>query len=150
LISPYFVLSKNVNNLGQDFLFNVNSTVKPQITALTSIVRLVPANASLMAPFFTMPHLAERQYFEQIPPTAGDIVPVSITSRNATVYGMDVYPQYILADFNPYISLNAFYGSQFQNFMNITGGKIVNNSIVFNGIYSIYAYNGTAVLLKRK
>ncbi len=149
LFSPYFTLSKNVNNLQQDFLFNVNATVKPQVAALTSIVKIVPQNASLMAPFFTMPHLFKRQYFEQIPPTAGDITPINITSKNATIYGMYFYPDYIVADFNPYISLNAFYGSQFQNFMNITGGKVVNNTLVFNGIYKIYAYNGTAILLKR-
>lgn len=150
LLSPHYLYSKNVNNLNQDLLFSMNSTVRQQTTALTSIVRLVPANASLMAPFFTMPHLANRQYFEQIPPTAGDIVPVNITSKNATIYSMGFYPDYILADFNPYISLNAFYGSQFQNFMNITGARVVNNSIIFNGSYGVYAYNGTAILLKRK
>lgn len=67
---------------------------------------------------------------------------------------MGFYPEYILADFNPYISLNAFFGYQFQNFLNITGASVVQNGtragIVFNGSYGIYAYNSTAILLKRK
>ena len=78
-ISPYFVYSKNVNNLSQDFLFSVNSTVKPQIGALDSVIALIPSNASVMAPFFTMPQLVNRQYFEQIPSAQDGYTPVSIT-----------------------------------------------------------------------
>ncbi len=64
---PHFVLSVNINNLKQDFLFQVNSSQKIQIQQLNSIISLIPKNASLMAPFFTSPQLFARQYFEVIP-----------------------------------------------------------------------------------
>jgi uncharacterized membrane protein len=149
IISPYFVRSKNVNNLSQDFLFSVNSTVRPQIAALDSIVKAVPANASLMAPGFAIPHLFRRQYIEPLPSDYGGYALVQNSAPHPQVWGMGFEPDYILVDFNPYISLNAFYGNQVQNFLNITGATYSDGRVEFNGSYSVYAYNGSALLLKR-
>lgn len=148
LVSPHFLYSKNINNLGQDLLFQISPTQKQQVQQLTSMVALIPQNASVMASFFTMPQLAARQYYEGIPGGYGQF---TVAAPNSPYAGaMWFTPDYILADFNPAISLNAENGYQVQDFLNISGITIVNGAATFNGPYELYAYNGSAVLLKRK
>lgn len=150
IISPYFVYSKNINNLHQDYFFQMTSQEHQQIEQLNSMLALVPKNASVMAPFFTMPQLSLRQYFESIP---SGLNSSTLQPTNTPVLqgdGMWFAPEYIVADFNPYISLNAGSGYQIQDFVSITGAKIVNGSASFNGPYALYAYNGSALLLKRR
>jgi uncharacterized membrane protein len=150
LASPMFLFSKNVNNLQQDLLFQTSQGERQQIQQLNSMVALVPKNASVMGTFFTLPQLSLRKYVELIAsePNQDKVVP-----RNATgatdVYGMWFQPDYILVDFSQYISLNAATGYQIQNFINITGATVTSTNVSFNGPYRIYAYNGTALLLKR-
>lgn len=152
LLFPHFVYSKNINNLQQDLLFQISPGQRQQVEQLTSVISAIPKNASLMAPFFTMPQLFHRQYFELISSSPNQY---TVVSRNSTVAepedAMWFRPEYILADFNPYISLNAANGYQVQNFLNVTGGQITaNGTAVFNGTYVVYAYNGSALLLKRR
>lgn len=151
LLSPHFIYSKNINNIGQDFLFQVAPAEHAQIGQLTSMIALVPANASVMAPYFAMPHLVNREYFELIPDTVNDymVLPANASAVDST--GMWFQPQYVLADFNAYISLNAESGYQLQNFINITGVVITGNGTAdFAGPYEIDAYNGSAILLRKK
>ncbi len=150
LVSPHFLYSKNVNNLQQDLLFQMTPGEKQQIQQLTSMIDLVPKNASLMAPYFAMPELFQRKYFELLSDSANGDTVLPSNTPGVNVYGMWFQPDYVLADFNPYISLNAGNGDQIPNFVNITGATIVNGSASFNGPYGIYAYNGTALLLKRR
>jgi hypothetical protein len=149
IISPHFIYSKNLNNLHQDYLFQTNSTEQQQLTQLKSILSLVPKNATLMAPFYVMPQMFARQYFELIPSGPNNNTVISTN----TLYEADAMwfqPEYIVGDFNPKISLNSAFGNQVQNFINITGSTIVNGTATFNGPYSIVAYNGSAILLKLK
>lgn len=148
IISPHFVYSKNVNNIQQDFVFHMNPTVRQQVRQLDSLVALIPKNASVMAPFFTMPQLTLREYFETIPAGQGQF---TVAPPNSTYTGqMWFLPDYILADFNPNISLNGQSGYQVQDFLNISGVVITNGVVSLNGSYAIYAYNGSAILLKKK
>ncbi len=151
LLFPHFVYSKNINNLQQDLLFQVSAGERQQIQQLNSMVALIPKNATLMAPFFAMPQLYARQYFELISSSPNES---RVISHNSTVAqpedAMWFQPDYVLADFNTYISLNAGSGYQIPNFLNITGATVANGVASFNGIYAIDAYNGTAILLKKR
>jgi uncharacterized membrane protein len=149
ILSPHFVYSKNINNLQQDYLFQITPAEKAQVEQLTSMIALIPKNASVMGPFFAMSQLSNRQYFEEIPATFNSTT-IQPSNTPQEQNGMWFQPEYIVADFNPYISLNAGSGYQIQDFVNITGATIVNGSATFNGPYEIYAYNGTALLLKRR
>ena len=146
---PHFMYSKNVNNLQQDYLFKMSPGEMQQIQQLNSMIALIPKNASVMGPYFAMSQLFGRQYFEMIPSEADNytIQPTNTSFEGSTMW---FEPEYIVADFNPYISLNAGSGSQIQNFVNITGATISGNTASFNGLYQIYAQNGTAILLKRR
>ncbi len=124
LLSPAFVYSKNVNNLSQDFLFQINASQQRLYSQLYSMIALVPANAPLMAQYYMMPQLFARKYFE-------------------TTCASDYYftPQYVLIDYNLNISLNVFSvcnGTSLTRFyLNSTSG------------YVVAAQNGTAMLLER-
>jgi hypothetical protein len=135
LFYPHFVISININNLGQRFLFQSNLTENVQIKQLNSLIGLIPSNASLMAPYFTMPQLFKRRYFENIP---SNYSTYTLVPTNDIQGQMWFQPDYVLADFNNNISLNSGSGYQFQNFENITA----------NG-YFLYAENGSAMLFKR-
>ncbi len=121
LLSPLFIYSKNINNLGQDFLFQVSPSNQTLINQLQYVVNRVPNNVSLMAPYFTMPHVIQRNELELIGSTE-------------TTY---FKPQYVLADFNLNISLNAF------SYENMT---LYNDTLRSSPGYHIVAENGTAVL----
>lgn len=121
LLYPSFIYSKNVNNLSQDFLFQVNSTQRAYYAQIDSLLQLVPGNASLAVPFFVTPHVANREYLED------------------TGFVMENWyfrPEYILVDLNLNVSLNAYAG---------VGGLI---NYTRNNTYDIYARNGTAILLR--
>ncbi len=135
LFYPHFVRSINLNNLGQSFLFQSNSSQMLQIRQLDSLINLIPSNAPLMAPYFTMPQLFGRRYFEIIPAGYSNY---TVVSTNEIQGEMWFQPEYVLADFNNNISLNSGSDYQLQNFENITA----------NG-YSLYAENGTAMLYRK-
>ncbi len=118
---PTFVLSKNTNNISQDFFFQVSPQQHAYYGQLYSILALVPQNASLMVPFFVTPHVADREYLED------------------TGYTMEQWyfrPEYIVVDANLNVSLNAYSGLQ----------QLVNYTE--NNTYTLYAKNGSALLLK--
>ena len=156
LLWPYFVYSINVYNFQQAFLFYTNQSARSQIQQLNSMIALLPENASVMAPFFTMPHLFNRKYLELIPSGPEGYNILRLGSNSSTYMGdkygfaqlMWFYPQYILSDFNPQISESAVSGYQVQNYQNMTDASIENGSAVFNGNYLIYNYSGLAILLK--
>ncbi len=119
---PSFVLSRNTNNLAQDFLFQVSPAQHAYYQQLYSVMALIPNNASLTAPFFTTPHLMNRLYLQD------------------TGYTMPIWyfkPEYILIDVNLNVSLNAYAGiDQLRQYLNQTSN------------YTIYARNGSAILLR--
>lgn len=121
-VSPIFVLNKNVNNLQQDFLFQVNASEQIQIQQLNYVIGLVPSNAALMTTYFVMPHVIQRKNLELL--------------ENSTYF---FKPEYVLIDFNENISLNALTYENFSYF-----NKTINNSTG----YSLVASNGTARLYK--
>ena len=125
ILEPNFIISKNTNSISQSFLFQVNSTQEKYYSELNYVMNKIPPNASLVAPFFTMPQLCGRKTFDTIPSTSSDM--------NQLWFA----PQYILTDFNENISLNAYAPNQYQNFMRL----------VSRG-YILYAKNGTAELYK--
>lgn len=119
LLYPGFVYSKNVNNLPQDFLFQVSPAQHAYEQQVYSMMALIPGNASVIVPFFVAAHMINRQYLED------------------TAYTMDKWyftPQYILVDPNLNVSLNAQVGL----------GELYNFSKENN--YTLYAQNGTAQL----
>ncbi len=123
LLSPAFVYSKNVNNLAQDFLFQVSPQQRALYSQLYSVMDMVPANAPLMTQYFVMPHVFARRYYER--------------SALSEYY---FTPQYVIIEDNLNVSLNAFsidYGGM-QAFL-------ANNS----ARYVVVARNGTAELLER-
>ena len=97
LLFPMFVYSKNVNSFSQDFLFQVNQSQQQLYSQLNYMISEIPANAPLMAQFFIMPHVVNREYLEPI--------------GNVTYY---FKPKYIISDFNLNISLNAYAAGQPQ------------------------------------
>ncbi len=147
-LSFHFIYSKNVYSMVQAFLFYTNHAQSRQIEQLNSMVNIIPKNASVMAPFFTMPHLSNRQYYESLPGGTYNSTIVSLSKGGDNIGGTYFMPQYILADFNYNISLNALSNNQVPDFINFTGAKIVNNTLEFNSSYTLYAYNGSAFVLK--
>ena len=61
VMGPSLVRSRNTNNLNQCFLFQVNTTQEKYYSELNYVISKVPPNASLMTPFFTLPHLYARR-----------------------------------------------------------------------------------------
>ena len=120
---PAMVYSKNVNNLGQDFLFMVGPQQAALDSQINSLIMIVPKNASLITDFYIVPHVATRRYLEQFDPSTN-------IDRFFT-------PQYALIDLNENISLNAYIDVGYaQSFF-------ANNTN-----YRVYAYNGTGYLLE--
>ncbi|MGC9037823.1 MAG: DUF2079 domain-containing protein [Candidatus Micrarchaeia archaeon] len=117
---PLFVYSKNVNNIGQDLLFQVSPQIRAIDEQLYSVMALVPRNSSLMTDYFIMPHFTDMRYLEEL--------------GNSTLYFV---PEYILFDFNLNISLNAYASVPFL-VQYLRAHK-----------YALYARNGTAYLLVR-
>jgi uncharacterized membrane protein len=123
LLFPSMVYSKNVNNLGQDFLFMVGPKQAALDSQMNSLLALVPKNASLITDFYIVPHVATRKYMEQFNPSSA----------------MDTFftPQYALIDLNENISLNSYIDVGYAQ------AFFANNTN-----YRIYAYNGTGYLLE--
>ena len=124
MLSPFFIYSRNVNSMTQDFLFQVSPSQQRIYAQLYSVMDQVPPNASLMAQYYTMPHVFARRYFE--------------TTARADYF---FRPQYILLDDNLNISLNVLnlgYHGFYAFYMNNT----------YN--YTVAAENGTAVLYVRR
>ncbi len=122
LFYPTFVLSDNVNNLSQDFLFNVNASQKAYYSQIYSLLNYVPKNASLATEYFILPHVFNRRYIEDIGYTETEWY---------------FKPQYVLVDFNLNVSLNAYTGE------NKTLAYLRANN------YSLYMENGTARLYRK-
>ncbi len=116
-LSPIFVYSKNVNNLTQDFLFQVSPQIRRLDNQLYSVMALVPRNSSLMTDYFILPHFADMRYLEPF--------------NSSQVY---FTPKYILFDFNLNISLNAYMFRQAAE------------EYLQTHKYRLYARNGTAYL----
>ena len=76
-----------------------------------------------------MPHLYARRYFE--------VIPAGFLDTWVPSYKSWFTPQYVLADFNENISINAYAENQYQNFIE-----------ALNSNYTLYAKNGTAELYK--
>ncbi len=159
LIWPYFIYSINLSNFQQSFLFSISPYTQQQVQQLNSVISLIPANASVMAPDFAMPHLVDRRYLEQIPSSPDGTTLISANSSiseamaaNISKYGigqtMWFRPEYILADFNKGISMSALNGYRIQDFENITGAVNTSKGAVFEGNYKVYYYNGSALLMK--
>jgi len=115
---PFFVYSKNVNNIGQDLLFQVSPQIRAIDEQLYSVMTLVPRNSSLMTDYFIMSHFTNRRYLEEF--------------GNSTIYFV---PKYILFDFNLNISLNGYSSVPFVI------------QYLQTHKYALYARNGTAYLL---
>ncbi len=123
LLYPMFVLSRNVNNIYQDFFFQVSSTQRIYYQQLNSIMALIPNAASLAAPYFTTPQLMGREYLEDM---------------GYTMVKWYFPPQYILVNLNTNVSLNALASeNQLANYLRYNQSN-----------YTIYAQNGTTLLLK--
>ena len=122
LFYPQFVASRNVNNLSQDFLFNVNASQKAYYSQIYSMLNYVPGNASLATEYFILPHSFNRRYIEDIGYTETEWY---------------FKPQYVLVDFNLNVSLNAYTGE------NKTLAYLRANN------YSLYMENGTARLYRK-
>jgi uncharacterized membrane protein len=123
LLSPAFIYSKNINSFSQDFLFQANASQQRLYSQLYSVMALVPANASLMAQYYMMPHLFARRYIE--------------TTCASNYY---FKPQYVLLDYNLNISLNVF-----RECGTTLSGIYLNSA----SDYLVVAQNGTALLLER-
>ena len=123
LFYSHFVLSSNVNNLSQDFLFNVNASQKAYYSQIYSLLNHVPGNASLATEYFILPHAFNRRYIEDIGYTETEWY---------------FKPQFVLVDFNPNVSMNAYTGS---------GDAI---AYLQSNNYSLYMENGTAMLYEMK
>lgn len=126
---PTFMLSRNVNNFAQDFLFQISPQQHALDTQLYSVMNYLPANASLLTTYFIVPHIVDRKDIELIYPT-----------------GYYFQPDYILIDFNLNVSLNAYSYGQPQYFEAFWANQSKN--------YTVFAENGTgwinsAILLKR-
>ncbi|MCL4365406.1 MAG: DUF2079 domain-containing protein [Candidatus Marsarchaeota archaeon] len=161
LMWPYFIYSINLANFQQSFLFITNHTAEQQIQQLNSVISQIPGNASVMVPFFVMPHLINRRYLELIPSSQDGLTMIGTygimsaqEKYNISRYGapqvMWFRPEYILADFNSEISMSAINGYQVQNFENLTGAINTPYGILFNGTYSVYNYSGLAILMKSR
>jgi hypothetical protein len=134
-LEPLFIWSANTNSYSQCFLFQVNATQRAYYSELDYVIARIPRNASLMAPYFTIPHVYAREYLEVIGPTPNS-TDVWFAPNLSDVW---FPPQYILTDYNQNISLNAnTANSGNQSFLNqINAGK-----------YVLYASNGTAMLYR--
>ncbi len=131
VMSPLFVRPEFAGNLGQSFMFQVNATQEKYYSELNYVISKISPNASLMAPYFTMPRLYARKYFE--------IIPVGPLNNTLSIYLPWFTPQYILADFDRNASIDANTSNQYQNFI---------DQIRSNGGYVLYAKNGTAELYR--
>ncbi len=121
VLYPTFVVSKNTNNLTQDFLFQKGTVTQADSAQIDSMLALIPKNASLIAPFFVSSHVADREYFED---------------TGYTMVQWYFTPQYLLVDTNLNVSLNAYVGvAQLVNFSK-------------NNTYAYYGRNGSAILFK--
>ncbi len=129
LFFPTFMLSRNVNNFAQDFLFQITPQQHALDTQLYSVMNYLPANASLLTTYFIVPHVVNRKDIELIYPV-----------------GYYFQPNYILIDFNLNVSMNAYSYGQPQYFEAFWANQSKN--------YTLVAENGTgwinsAILLKR-
>ncbi len=118
---PVMVYSKNINNLTQDFLFQVGPQQRALDAQIGSMLALVPANASLLTMPFVIPHVADRKYLDNFP-------------------FMDSFftPRFVLVDMSENVSLNAQLNEPYLT------AFLRNNSF-----YHVYARNGTAYILER-
>ncbi len=134
-LEPLFIFSANTNSYSQDFLFQVNSTQQAYYSELNYVISKIPSNASLMAPYFVMPHIYERRYLEGIGQYTNN-TKIGFTQNITEVW---FTPQYILTDLNKNISLNANpEDSGNQSFFDK----------IRTGEYTLCAKNGTAMLYK--
>jgi len=137
IIYPFFVSSKvkssELTNVTQDLLFQVSPQQSLMYRQLGSIVKLLPANASVMTQFYIVPHLISRQDMELIPNAGFGVTHVN----NFT-------PEYILVDLNqsvvPYIETPVVPYEQ---------GYVYNLTKNASAGYSLWAQNGSALLYKR-
>lgn len=125
LFYPSFVYSANIDNVSSAFMFSTNQTQHALYAQLDSVIKEIPANASVLAPYFTTPQLSNREYLED---------------TGYTMTNWYFQPQYILIDVNTTISYNANTGVE-----SLIGYVNPNASS-----YEVYAKNGSAILLKYK
>lgn len=130
ILGVFFVQSLLTYYFTQSFLFINPPGFSSSYTQLNWIVNQVPPNGSLMAPFFTAPHFANRgQPFEMLTPQYYYFV-----------------PKYIVTDFNSNVSL-------------LVGGNASNPRAQYNYVltflhnktlnYTPYEINGTADIFVR-
>jgi uncharacterized membrane protein len=123
LLSWVFVISANLSDPAENFLFQVPAYQANQIGQLYSIMALVPANASVMGPGFVEPHFTQR---------LRDI------NMNVSVGRQGFVPEYFITDFNSNVNPQAFNFNQ----------PIIANGILANYSYYLYAQEGTAKLYR--
>ncbi len=119
VVSPVLIRNANIANLSQSLLFRVGPQQQVLDAQMNSVLAAIPANASVAAAQFMMPHLTQREWLEDF----------SSNIRFA--------PQYIVVDFNANVSENAFLVQPY--FYEYLGS----NS------YRLYVQNGTAQVYKR-
>ncbi len=130
VLLPTFMLSKNVDNFGQNFFFQVGPQQQALDTRLYSVLSYLPPNASVLTTYFIFPHVANRQNIELLYP-----------------YDYYFQPNYILVDFDLNVSLNVYSFNQPQQFTAFWTNNSKN--------YTLFVRNGTgnwtnsALLFKR-
>jgi uncharacterized membrane protein len=123
MLSPIFIISNGLVNPVQNFLFQTSSAQAEQVRQLYSVISLVPANASVIAPQAVLPHLAERS---ELGPISGAKSPW-------------FSPQYVL------LELNGSVAAPKQTFANYTA---FSRAVLASGDYYLYAENGSAELYR--
>lgn len=126
MATPYRISGWTGPSLTRVFLFQ--GEYQPYVWQIDSMLKLVPANASLMTTLPVMSVAGSREYVEEM------------TWPQASYF---FAPEYILADFDSRnISLEGYMLSEQKSYLT---GYITDNA--YN--YTLYARNGSAFLLKR-
>lgn len=142
LISLYIIFSTNVQNLPQNLLLQTPPQQKLYYSQLDKIISDIPANASVMAPYFAMPHLANRMYFEVVPNSfqANGIATSNEIGSGQHQYDYWFNPQYIVTDPDNYIGALPITFIGFPDDIN-------NSMAVSHGLnLSVYEQEGNATL----
>jgi uncharacterized membrane protein len=147
LVYLFIILSTNVESLRELLLLRVGSPQEHVYDQqLSSLISAIPANASVMAPYFVMPHLMDREKLEIIQGYGQNysIIPQNALANRWNEYDAWFAPDYVVEDSDQYTSNTPLTGFGF--------GNTVNDSILamYGGVYHVYGRNGNATLLVRE